>query len=195
MIIWINGAFGSGKTQAAYELVRRHPGLVLSDAEEPGCGLHRMLPPELRGDFQDFPAWRSGVRQALARVDDAGLDVVAPMTLIEHHDEVIGGLRSEGHIVKHVILDASPDVLQKRLAGRASAIPRRRETWAITQIDRCVRGLAKLPGATHVNTDTQSLDEVAEAVAAAVGLTLPVPRATRPGRRWNTLRTQLTVLR
>lgn len=83
MIVWINGAFGAGKTQAARELLRRCPGLVLSDPEEPGFGIHHMLPRELRGDCQDFPAWRQAVREALARIDDAGHTVVAPMTLIE----------------------------------------------------------------------------------------------------------------
>lgn len=195
MIIWINGAFGAGKTQAAFELVRRNPGLVLSDPEEPGFGLNRMVPSDLRGDFQDFPAWRDGVRQALARIAESGRDVVAPMTLIEYHDEVIGGLRQDGHDVRHVILDASPEVLRRRLQGRAAALLGRQETWAIAQIDRCVQGLAELPGASHVDTDSLTLDEVAEAVAAAVGLKFPIPRASKPARAWHTMRAKLAVLR
>lgn len=195
MIVWINGAFGSGKTQAAFELVRRNPTLVLSDPEEAGFGLNRMMPSELRCDFQDFPAWRDGVRQALRRIAETGRDVVAPMTLIEYHDEVIGGLRLDGHDVRHVILDASPEVLRRRLQGRASALVGRRETWAMAQIDRCVTGLAGLPDATHVDTDSLSLDDVAEAVAAAAGIDLPRPRACMPARRWNTVRVSLSVLR
>ena len=37
MIIWINGAFGSGKTQAAYELCRRMRGAYVYDPENAGC--------------------------------------------------------------------------------------------------------------------------------------------------------------
>ena len=33
MIIWLNGAFGAGKTQTAYELKRRIPGSVIYDKE------------------------------------------------------------------------------------------------------------------------------------------------------------------
>lgn len=195
MIVWVNGAFGAGKTQAAYELRRRCPGLLLADPELPGFGMHRMLPPDLRGDFQGFPAWRDAVRQVLGRIDEAGRDVVAPMTLIEHHDEVIGGLRADGHDVRHVILVASPDVLRRRLAGRASAILGRKETWAMQQIDRCTTGLAALPDATLVDTDDRTLDEVAEAVAAAAGLELRLPRLGALGRAWQTLRTQVAVIR
>lgn len=195
MIVWVNGAFGAGKTQTAFELVRRCPGLLLSDAEEPGFGILRMLPRELRGDFQDFPAWRDAVRQALGRIDAAGRDVVVPMTVIEHQDEVIGGLRREGHDVRHVILDASPEVLRHRLQGRASALLQRQETWAMAHIDRCVTGLRALPDATHIDTDHLSLDEVAEAVASAAGLKLTVPRAGRLARRWLTFRTKVRVMR
>lgn len=74
MIVWINGAFGSGKTQAAHELRRRCPGLLRADPELPGIGLHRMLPPDLRGDFQDFPAWRDAVGQTLALPDATRID-------------------------------------------------------------------------------------------------------------------------
>lgn len=36
MIIWINGAFGSGKTQTAYELCRRMRGAYVYDPENAG---------------------------------------------------------------------------------------------------------------------------------------------------------------
>ena len=48
MLLWINGPFGGGKTQTAYELQRRLPGSVVCDPEHLGFGLHRMLPPALR---------------------------------------------------------------------------------------------------------------------------------------------------
>ncbi|GGN97436.1 hypothetical protein [Microbispora bryophytorum] len=65
MLLWINGPFGGGKTQAAHEIQRRLPGSVICDPEHVGFGLHRMMPPLLRGDFQDLPAWRQGVYEVL----------------------------------------------------------------------------------------------------------------------------------
>src|SRR3954469_25185550 len=84
MLLWINGPFGGGKTQTAYEIQRRLPGSVICDPEHVGFGLHRMMPPPLRGDFQDLPAWRQGVYEVLdlTLTEHAGT-VIAPMTVIE----------------------------------------------------------------------------------------------------------------
>jgi hypothetical protein len=65
MLIWINGPFGGGKSQTARELHSRLPGSLICDPEQLGFGLHRMLPPQLRDDFQDIPAWRQGVYEVL----------------------------------------------------------------------------------------------------------------------------------
>ena len=40
MIIWINGAFGAGKTQAAYELRRRAENAYVYDPENAGYFIH-----------------------------------------------------------------------------------------------------------------------------------------------------------
>ncbi len=44
MIIWINGAFGSGKTQTAYELHRRLDGSYVYDPENAGYFIRKNLP-------------------------------------------------------------------------------------------------------------------------------------------------------
>jgi hypothetical protein len=36
MLLWINGPFGGGKTQTAYELRRRLPGSIVCDPEHVG---------------------------------------------------------------------------------------------------------------------------------------------------------------
>ncbi len=73
MLVWINGAFGAGKTQTAHELHRRVSGSMVADPELWGFALHEMLPPAARGDFQDLAQWRDGVvatlRQAAAAHD------------------------------------------------------------------------------------------------------------------------------
>ena len=53
MIIWINGAFGAGKTALAEELHRRLPDAVLYNPEDVGLMLWKQMRPD--GDFQHLP--------------------------------------------------------------------------------------------------------------------------------------------
>ena len=60
MIIWLNGAFDTGKTQTAYALQRRLPGSYVCAPEKAGYFLRANLPSGLRpSDFQDLPLWRA----------------------------------------------------------------------------------------------------------------------------------------
>jgi hypothetical protein len=71
MIVWINGAFGAGKTQTAHELCRRLARGWVCDPELLGFAIQRMQPPPRRADFQDEPLWRTGVRDLIGQLDDA----------------------------------------------------------------------------------------------------------------------------
>src|SRR6266702_7912694 len=107
MLVWINGPFGVGKTATAYELCRRLPGSVVCNPEHVGFGMRRMLPPALRGNFQDLPVWRHSVADLL-RLTLAGHPgpVIVPMTLVSHgyFEEIVGGLRGDGFDVRHFTL-------------------------------------------------------------------------------------------
>ncbi|WP_207552846.1 AAA family ATPase [Mycolicibacterium fortuitum] len=121
VLLWINGPFGVGKTQTAYELNRRLAASVVCDPEFVGYGLHRTMPRQLRGDFQDLPAWRQGVFEVLdhtLRHHDG--PVIAPMTVIEpqYFAETGGRLREAGHEVFHFALLASRDTVLNRLSDR-----------------------------------------------------------------------------
>lgn len=73
MLVWIDGAFGVGKTTVAKALARRWPAALTFDPEQLGFLLRRVGPPDLRTrDFQEMPLWRHLVRQTAAG-------------LIEHH--------------------------------------------------------------------------------------------------------------
>ena len=54
MLVWINGAFGAGKTQTAFELARRLADAHVADPELLGFALRWTLPPAAHGDFQDL---------------------------------------------------------------------------------------------------------------------------------------------
>ncbi|MEW2165471.1 AAA family ATPase [Streptomyces sp. NPDC007084] len=185
MLLWINGPFGGGKTQTAHEIRRRLPGSVICDPEHPGFGLRRMLPPELRGDFQDLVSWRQGVVEvldlALARHDGV---VIAPMTVTDprYFAETVGRLRELGHDVRHFTLLAERETVRARLRERGfgrllryaagkDAAPRR-ESWAVEQLDHCLERLREPEFAEHLWTDRTSVARTAERIAVLAGLTL-----------------------
>ena len=187
MIIWINGAFGAGKTQTAHELQRRLRRAFVADPEVLGLALHKMLPPRARADFQDLPQWRSGVAATLAQVETiVDGPVIVPMTLVRdaYFDQIVGGLRSRGTDLRHYSLIASPTTLRCRLRQRAgyglARLAGRDDTWAMQQIDRCADALTSHRYATQINTEERPLDEVVEAIAVDAGLTLVRARHSRP---------------
>ena len=194
VLVWINGPFGGGKTQTAHELHRRLPGSVICDPELVGFGLHRMMPPELRHDFQDIPAWRQGVFEVLHHtlLNDNRV-VIAPMTLVErsYFDQIIGRLRTEGHTVHHFALLADRDTVLRRLRERGvghlvnRVVNRRRggrESFAVTNLDRCLERLHEPHFAAQVNTDQLTVPAVAEHIAAVAGLDL-LPNHDSPARQ------------
>ncbi|ELS55275.1 AAA family ATPase [Streptomyces viridochromogenes] len=185
MLLWINGPFGGGKTQTAHEIQRRLPGSVICDPEHAGFGLRRMLPPELRGDFQDLTAWRQGVVEVLdlALTQHDGV-VIAPMTVThpDHFAETVGRLREIGHDVRHFTLLAERETVLQRLrergfghllqyvAGKNAGL--RRESWAVRQLDHCLERLREPEFAEHLWTDHSTVPKTADRIAVLAGLRL-----------------------
>ncbi|MGK5627867.1 AAA family ATPase [Streptomyces sp. URMC 123] len=194
MLLWINGPFGGGKTQSAYELRRRLPGSVVCDPEHVGFGLHRMTPPALRGDFQDLSAWRQGVFEVLdfTLTRHRGT-VIAPMTLVEpaYFREIVGRLRERGHDVRHFALLAERETVLRRLRERGLGHAARfltgkdaglrRESFAVAKLDLCLERLRGDEFAEHVWTDRLTVPQVADRIAASAGLT-PLPNTDGPLR-------------
>jgi AAA domain-containing protein len=191
-LIWLNGPFGGGKTQTAHELLRRLPGSVVCDPEQPGFGLRRMLPPALRGDFQDLRSWREGVVEVLnlALSKHPG-PVIAPMTVVEpgYFEETVGRLRGMGHEVHHFSLLARRETVLKRLKERGfghalSFVMGRnaslfRDSWAESKVDVCLERLRDKRFAIQVWTDDLPVPAVADRVAATAGLKLRPNTDTR----------------
>jgi hypothetical protein len=185
MLLWINGPFGGGKTQTAHEIQRRLRGSVICDPEHAGFGLRRMLPPELRGDFQDLTSWRQGVVEVLdlALTKHDGV-VIAPMTVTDsgYLDETVGRLRELGHDVRHFTLLAQRETVLGRLrergfghllqyvAGKNAGLGR--ETWAVRQLDHCLERLSEPEFAEHLWTDHSTVPKTADRIAVLAGLTL-----------------------
>ncbi|WP_320778099.1 AAA family ATPase [Streptomyces sp. CRN 30] len=187
MLVWINGPFGGGKTQTAHEIRRRLPGSVICDPEHAGFGLRRMLPPGLRGDFQDLTSWRQGVVEVLdlALTRHEGV-VIVPMTVVDagYFAETVGRLRELGHEVRHFTLLAERETVLRRLrerdvvrflghlgGGGRYAGPAR-ENWAVAQLDHCLERLRGAEFAEHLWTDRTTVPRTADRIAVLAGLTL-----------------------
>ncbi|MFB6955541.1 NUDIX domain-containing protein [Streptomyces sp. NPDC056309] len=124
MIVWINGAFGAGKTTTARELIELIPNSTLFDPEVIGGALTYLLPPKHLaevGDYQDLPIWRRMVIDtAAAMLAEMGGTLVVPMTLLrqEHRDEIFGGLAARRIAVRHILLAPAETILRERIAQR-----------------------------------------------------------------------------
>lgn len=191
MILWINGAFGSGKTQTANELHCRLAHSFLYDPENVGYWLRKNEPKQMqKSNFQDEPLWRSVNRDmllAIARQFDG--TIIVPMTLINkgYYDEIIGALRREGVDVRHFVLGAGEETIRKRLQKRGEG----KHSWAAAQIPACLAALDSGDFENCIDTEALTVAQVAEEIANLLAL----PLLPRKGRLQQAAQRVLTQLR
>ncbi|MFE3147951.1 NUDIX domain-containing protein [Streptomyces sp. NPDC059218] len=181
MIVWLNGAFGVGKTSAARELIDLIPNSTFYDPELIGAELRQMLPQKRLAevtDFQDLPIWRRlVVDTAAALLAEVSGVLVVPMTLLrqEYRDEIFGGLASRRIAVRHVLLSSEETILRKRIADRVEypddpAHSDRVRQWARQHIEPYRAALGWLTrDAYAVDTGALTPYGTAERIAEAVG--------------------------
>ncbi|WP_326791056.1 NUDIX hydrolase [Streptomyces sp. NBC_00151] len=180
VIVWINGAFGAGKTTTARELIELIPNSTLFDPEVIGGALTQLLPAKHLaevGDYQDLPVWRRlVVDTAAALLAELGGVLVVPMTLLrqEYRDEIFGGLAARRIPVRHVLLAPAETILRERIAGREvppelSDGEMRVRQWSYDHIEPYRAALPWLTADAHpVDTSTLTPYDTALRVAEAV---------------------------
>jgi adenylylsulfate kinase-like enzyme len=175
LIIWLNGAFGSGKTTLTVELHRRLPDAVIFDPEDVGYVLRQAVPVPT-GDFQDLPSWRHLVAEhALTLRTFHTATLLVPMTLVNrrYFDEIIGTLREAGEKVMHVFLDVPADVLESRIRTQVLCPdnPERDERarqFRLKNIERCVAAAKEQPEDTvMLRSDLMNPSQLADWVLAS----------------------------
>jgi adenylylsulfate kinase-like enzyme len=122
MMIWINGAFGAGKTTLAEELHRRLPDALAFDPEYVGYILRLWVPAPESEDFQDIPLWRKLVAEFAIGMSAAyGRALIIPMTLVNpaYREEIFGLISTAGEHILHVFLDVPPEELHRRVDAQA----------------------------------------------------------------------------
>ncbi|MFG2352527.1 NUDIX domain-containing protein [Streptomyces sp. NPDC048521] len=181
-VVWINGAFGAGKTTTARELIELIPNSTLFDPEVVGTALTHLLPAKRLaevGDFQDLPIWRRlVVDTAAGMLAELGGTLVVPMTLLrqEYRDEIFGGLAARRIPVHHLVLAPAETILRARTAGREVPpdLPDgelRVRQWSYDHIEPYRAALASWLTADAHLVDTSALTpyETAVRIAESVG--------------------------
>ncbi|MES4903927.1 MULTISPECIES: NUDIX domain-containing protein [unclassified Streptomyces] len=197
MIVWLNGAFGAGKTTAARELVDFLPGSTFYDPELVGDGLRMMLPRKRLdevSDYQDLPSWRRlVVDTGAALIAEVGGPLVVPMTVLrqEYRDEIFGGFAARRIPVRHVLLHTDETILRERIAER-EAVPGDADAsesvrrWCLEHLAPYRSALQWLVDDAHVVDTTgltprQTAEHIADAVREGAGscdiVQTPEPRA------------------
>jgi cytidylate kinase len=195
VIIWINGAFGSGKTQTAFQLHRRTSNSYVYDPENAGYFIRKNIPKLIhKGDFQDYVMWREFTYTMLKYLDREydGL-IIVPMTIVNprYFNEIIGKLREDGIIIDHYAVCASRETLIKRLRSRGDG----NKSWAARQIDRCIEGLSKYIFTHHIYTDKMTIEDNVEYIASLSNIKLLPDSRGKIRRAYDRVKTQIKHIR
>ncbi len=198
MIVWLNGAFGAGKTTAAYELHRRLKDSFVYDPENVGFFLRKNMPRTCwTDDFQDMVLWRGFNCQILREIHETyNGTIIVPMTLVNptYYEEIIQRLTDEGVPVLHVILYASRETILKRLKkrslGRLDS-----ERFAVEAIDRCLEFFDCRAAGIRIETDNMSAEEIIARIERESGLTLLPDTRSWAARKADRLKTALRHIR
>lgn len=175
MIVWLNGAFGAGKTTAAHELLELIPGSTLCDPALIGAGLRDMLPKERLAqvdDYQQLPSWRRLVADtAAALLTEVPGPLIVPMTLLrqEYRDEIFGALAARRIPVRHVLLHADETILRTRIEQSGDNEGGLDRSWCRGQLPAYRAALEWLTADAHtVETSRLTPRQTAEQVAGAL---------------------------
>jgi hypothetical protein len=167
VIVWINGAFGSGKTTTAGLVAEALDGARLFDPEYVGY----MLMPFIQsptGDFQDLRLWRHLVIETMTGLaQHYPHPWVAPMSLINaaYRVEILGGIRGRGVEVREFVLAVPEDQLRARID--ADQVDTKARRWRHDHVSQALTTFASLTDATFVD-GSQALRQVADAVVSRV---------------------------
>ena len=152
-IIWLNGAFGVGKTTVTARLADRIPGARIADPERIGWVVRRTF---WRGvDYQDVDLWRRLTVRQVTRSAAKGPTIV-PMTVVRREvlDHIAAGAR-------RFVLMAPRATIVTRIDGSDEAVD-----WRLGNLDRCLAAFEDPAFGEHIDTEDRTADQVADAILA-----------------------------
>ncbi|MBW0762706.1 AAA family ATPase [Mammaliicoccus lentus] len=172
MIIWLNGAYGSGKTTVAYELQKRLKKSFIYDPENVGFFIRNNTPKELhKHNFQDHEQWRNFNYEMLKQIANSydGI-IIVPMTLInfDYYREIVEKLKSDGIHLDHYVLYADKNTILRRLNKRLEF----GNTFAKSQIDYCIKAFNTKIKDNKIVTDKLNVDDIVVEISKRSDLNL-----------------------
>ena len=170
--IWINSAFGAGKTSVTAELQSALPDARVFDPEIIGSLMPHLGEAAETGDFQDIELWRRLVADtAIGLMDIHRADLIVPMTLVveSYTQAIVDRIAAAGHEVHMFWLSLPGDELRRRITAQvliADDAERDAEVrqWRLDQVDRCQLAA----GSTHVGLAVPNHDRPPAATAADI---------------------------
>ncbi|MCY4014820.1 MAG: AAA family ATPase [Gammaproteobacteria bacterium] len=173
-VVWINGAFGAGKSTVAQRLAAALPDAAVFDPEPLARLIRDAMPPSRRpSDYQDSALWRHLTVEAVGGLAAGSGVVIVPMTLIDerYFADTVGVLRASGVHVHHFSLTASPATIRRRLLKRqvTRLMDPRSTLWALDRIERCCAALAGSTFHEQVDTDALTVTEIVDRILEHTG--------------------------
>ena len=163
MIIWINGAFGTGKTTTSELLHQAIPAAHIFDPEDIGYIIQKTFPAARSLDYQDLAIWRKLVTRFIVEAKkEFPAPLIIPMTLVvpAYLEEIFSGIAAQGIPLFHFFLQTEPAELERRIKNQViipNNVAKDEEVrqWRLAQIDRCYAASAHMPAHT-IFLDTQA---------------------------------------
>ena len=171
MIIWLNGAFGVGKTTTAQMLATMRPASRVFDAETVGYLLMQALTDYRFSDFQQLPPWRTLVPIIASEISRfTGQDLLATQTVLNetYWTELQQGFSQHSLEVFHVVLHARAEALAQRI--RADQEDQNARQWRLSHISDylAARDWMQVTADLVIDTTTLAAPEAARSILRAV---------------------------
>jgi predicted kinase len=170
VILFLNGAFGIGKTTTARLLIERIPDAMLYDPEIVGAFLRKLLEGVAeQADFQDHSLWEPMVVETARMLKtEYGFTLVIPMTVWrrERFERLAEGLRAVDPDLRLFRLTATEKTLRERILSRAEA--EGDHGWCLRHLEVCLEASEDPAFGTEIRTDGRSPEEVTGEVLATM---------------------------
>lgn len=164
MILWINGAFGSGKTTIARLLNKKLSGSYLYDPEKIGDFFRHNLPQSMqKADFQDYPEWRAWNVHILKKLDqEYDGAIIAPMTLYKTtpFNEIIPVLKETTEDFHHFQLEVGRKEIICRLQERSPSMIE----WGASKVDEILEAFKQVPSEEKISNQERTPEAVVKEI-------------------------------
>ncbi len=156
MIVWLNGAFGVGKTSTG-QVLCADESRRLFDPEIVGYVVAAQLKELEFDDFQDLALWRSLVPLVAEQIHNfTGTDLVAVQSVLneDYWNEIKAGVAATGMRLVHVLLDCEEGELRRRIESDQQEAQARQ--WRLDHLEVFQRAKPWMIGAADLVIDNTS---------------------------------------